>query len=181
MGHHQGLTACSVTGLFCLPPMFTESLLCGVSLLLSLSILSSSKDRGSFKNLSDSAQQHLLFCSSLCQGPARAPSRQWCQGTGTDNEWMSSKPKFWKKRGIQPGFFSLLSYGLAFNEGLLICSLGTLFIVCSVWQALFEDRGESSEDEGWGRGKGKSRSFESIDCFSAAPRDEPSESQGSLL
>lgn len=62
---------CERAVLFSTEPTFTESLLCGVSLVLCLSILSSSKERGSFKNLSDSAQQHLLFWFSLCKGQAK--------------------------------------------------------------------------------------------------------------
>lgn len=62
---------CDRAVLFATEPTFTESLLCGVSLILCLSILSSSKEKGSCKNLSDSAQQQLLFCSSLCKGQAK--------------------------------------------------------------------------------------------------------------
>lgn len=61
---------CERAVLFSTEPTFTESLLWGLSNSLP-SILSSSKERGSFKNLSDSAQQHLLFWFSLCKGQAK--------------------------------------------------------------------------------------------------------------
>lgn len=78
---------CERAVLFSTEPTFTESLLCGVSLILRLSILSSSKGRGSFKNLSDSAQQHFLFWFSLCKGKTRQSLiKTVMAGNGHDNE-----------------------------------------------------------------------------------------------